>query len=331
MTKAMVLAAGVGSRLDPISQHIPKPLVPVLNKPVIEHVLDCLKLHGIEDVVANTHYLSELLCSYFNSNPVEGIKLNWVYEPELSGDAGGVRACRKFLGDESFLVVMGDLFTNADLSAVLAAHKAAKALVTIGVKKVEDVSRFGVMLRDKSGFIKAFQEKPKPEEAISNEISTGIYVLEPEVFDYIPASGIYGFGRQLFPKLVEAGLPVLGHEIEGHWSDIGTLQDLFNANMEALRGKFQILNPRKSEHGLVAGCAQSSRVFLGKNVSLGPGSKIGENCIIGDDCRIESSVSLENALVFPGSEIESGRNLNSCIFAFGDQIPMQTGALKGVR
>lgn len=183
MTRAMVLAAGVGSRLDPISQHIPKPLVPVLNTPVISHILHLLHDHGIREVIANTHYLASMLTGYFDLNPFEGMSIEFLHEDVLSGDAGGVRTARSFLENDTFLVIMGDLITNADISDLIQAHKRKKALATIGIKKMKDVTRFGVLLRDEQGFIKAFQEKPKADEAISNEISTGIYVLEPRVFE----------------------------------------------------------------------------------------------------------------------------------------------------
>ncbi|MBX9721674.1 MAG: NDP-sugar synthase, partial [Candidatus Obscuribacterales bacterium] len=306
MNKAMVLAAGVGSRLGNISLHIPKPLVPVLNKPVMAHILGRLQSQGISQVIANTHYLSDTLQNYFEQNKVPGLDLNFFHEAELSGDAGGVRACREFLQDDTFIVIMGDLITSADIGRLIAAHKEKGALATIGVKTMKDVTRFGVMKRDRNGFITAFQEKPKAGEAISNEISTGIYILEPAIFDYIPPTGACGFGKQLFPMLVEKGLPVLGELIHGDWSDIGTLEDLFKANMNALTGKLQMDKEESAERESFPNIRIGKDVLIGKNVKIGEGATIGEMVLIGANCEVGAGASLENCLIFGESKVENG-------------------------
>lgn len=321
MTRAMVLAAGVGSRLEPISHFIPKPLAPVLNTPVLVNILHGLKMHGVTDVISNTHYLSEMLIEYFEKNSID-LKPKFVYEEELTGDAGGVRTCRDFLDSDTFLVIMGDLITNADLTKIIKEHKEKGAIATIGVKKVSDVTRFGVMKRDQQGFIQAFQEKPKAEEAISNEISTGIYVLEPKVFDHIPKDGVYGFGRQLFPSLVERGLPVLGAEIQGHWSDIGTLQDLFRSNMDALNGKIKLFTEAKYCEKTFDNVSISKKTAIGTNTNIGQNSVIGDECIIGNNCEIGSNVHLDHCLIFADSKIPDGTKLQNCIYAFEQLIPM---------
>ncbi len=326
MTKAMVLAAGVGSRLEPVSHHIPKPLVPVLNIPVISHILYGLQKHGINEVIANTHYLADTLSEYFQKNSPEGISVELLEEKELSGDAGGVRACRAFLDSETFVVIMGDLLTNADISRLLMAHKEKGAIATIGLKRVENVSRFGVARRDQDGFIKEFQEKPEPGREISNDISTGIYILEPEVFEHIPKSGVYGFGRQLFPLLVKKGLKVLGENIDGYWSDIGTLTDLYKANMEALNGKFQLARKAPECKQDFPDIKFEGTYLLGEKLQIGKNSMIGNNCIIGNDSVIGENVQLKNCLVFSDSQIESGSIIENCIFAFGELIPLELRA-----
>lgn len=329
MIKAMVLAAGVGSRLDPISRHLPKPLVPVLNKPVIEHILDCLKQNDISDVIANTHYLAPKLTEYFASNPPGDMCLQFIHEEELSGDAGGVRACRDFLSGDTFVVIMGDLFTNADLSVLIAAHKDKRALATIGIKKVDNVSRYGVLLRDELGFVKAFQEKPSQSEAISNEISTGIYILEPEIFEHIPVNGVYGFGKQLFPSLVEKGLRVLGHEIKGFWSDIGTLQDLFDTNMDALIGNFSVIKRPESFHDNFSDKISGRHVLVGKDSKLLEGVNLRESCIIGENCVVGADSDLENCLLLAGSVLPTASVLRNCIHAFGQTINTQMSVKPG--
>ena len=324
MTKGMILAAGVGSRLEPISHFMPKPLVPVLNKPVISHILSVLKRHGISQIISNTHYLSDTLLKYFQDRPLYGMDIQFRYEPELTGDAGGVRACRDFLEGDTFVVIMGDLITDTDIGHLVRTHKSKKALATIGVRTMPDVARFGVMARDNEGFIKTFQEKPKAGEAISHEISTGIYVLEPEIFNYIPETGVYGFGRQLFPSLVSQGLPVLGVEISGYWSDIGTLTDLFKANMDALSGKIAIRKRTRLTNEPFPGVHLGKEILIGNQVTIGRGSTIGENSIIGDDCKIGTNVTLENCVLFADSQIESGRTLTNCLYAFNELIPIES-------
>lgn len=213
--KAMVLAAGVGSRLEPLTTQVPKPIVPVGNIPVMEHLLKLLAKHNFTDICANLHYMPEKLIEYFGDGKKFGVNLTFNTEEKLSGDAGGVRACREFLKDGTFIVIMGDLIADTDLTSVINEHKKKKALASIAIKEMDDVSRFGVVVTDENGFITGFQEKPSNEEALSKFISTGIYVLEPEIFDHIPETGDYGFGRQLFPTLVSKKLPVLGVKIGG--------------------------------------------------------------------------------------------------------------------
>lgn len=328
MQRAMILGAGVGSRLEPLSHHIPKPLVPVLNIPVIEHILHGLKEHGIKEVVINTHYLFEIMHAYFADNPSKDIKLQLVHEPELSGDAGGVRACRSYLEGETFLVIMGDLLTNADISSLFAEHKSKKALATIGVKEMKDVTRFGVMRRDASGFIHEFQEKPSAAEAISHDISTGIYILEPEIFKHIPPTGVYGFGRQLFPQLVKAGFPVLGADIKGHWSDIGTLEDLYLSNFDALMGKIAVYKPAERLARAFPGAQISGKVLIGSGCTLGEGTELCCKNIIGRNCQIGRNVRLENVLVLPDSKIPSGIHLKNCIYAYNEIIPVDVRACR---
>ena len=178
-TKALVLAAGVGTRLDPLTKSVPKPLVPVANRPVMEHVLRLLKRHGVNEVAANLHYMADKMPEYFNGVKDLGQKLHFVHEKELSGDAGGMRACKKFLKDSTFVVLMGDIITDIDITYIVQKHKRSGAIASIALKTVEDVQHFGVAKLDRDGRIIQFQEKPKLEEAISNLASTGIYVFEP--------------------------------------------------------------------------------------------------------------------------------------------------------
>lgn len=330
--KAMVLAAGVGSRLDPLTAQVPKPLVPVANVPVMEHILALLKHHGIEEVIANLHYLPEKLTEYFEGHRESGTKLQFRLEEKLTGDAGGVRFCRDFLDGETFVVLMGDLLTDADLTEVIRQHKRKGALATIALKQVENVSHFGVALLDENGFIKGFQEKPKQEEALSNLASTGIYILEPEVFNHIPATGDYGFGRQLFPRLVELGLPVLGVEIGSYWSDVGTIEQYFRSNFDLLKERMKTYLPgyKKVVYGyhnvfvaqgakIASSTAFDGNVMVGKNAVIEDGVTLSGNVIIGDNCVVGSGSNLTDVILWHDMAVKANSNLvNSIVTAAGE-------------
>jgi mannose-1-phosphate guanylyltransferase len=313
--KAMVLAAGVGSRLEPLTIQTPKPLVPVANIPVMEHILKLLKEHNFTDICANLHYLPDQIQSCFGDGSRLGINLHYVYEKELSGDAGGVRACRSFLGDSTFIVLMGDLLTDADLTVVLNEHKRKGALASIALKQVKDVSHFGVALLDGKGFITGFQEKPSPEKALSNLASTGIYILEPAIFDHIPKEGQFGFGRQLFPSLVEKGLPVLGIEIDTYWSDVGTIAQYRSSNFDALAEHIHLSLPgAKQKRG-------THNVWIADKASVHPDAKLNGNVLIGSGSNVKEGVELSGTVVIGSDcEIEAGARLQDCVIWDGARI-----------
>lgn len=340
----MVLAAGVGSRLDPLTSQIPKPLVPIANIPVLEHILNLLKQHGFTELFANLHYMPEQLVEYFGDGSKFGVKLTTLLEEKLSGDAGGVRACRQHLQNETFVVVMGDLLTDADLSRVVAEHKRKKALATIAIKQVDDVSRFGVVVQDENGLITGFQEKPAPEVALSNLASTGIYVLEPRVFDFIPAQGEYGFGRQLFPSLVGLGMPVLGVEIKEYWSDVGTIPQYRESNFDALEGRIRLHLPERANVAdridkspqrsmnkagsmwIGEGSAvesygdEESLVMIGKNSRIEAGVTFSGRVVVGDRCLIEKGSTITDSVIWSGSHVEGGAVVRSCVLGCGSRI-----------
>jgi mannose-1-phosphate guanylyltransferase len=330
--RAMVLAAGVGSRLEPLTNQVPKPMVPIANRPVMQHILNLTRRHGITEVVSNLHYQADKIEEYFGDGSKFGMKLEFRVEEELTGDAGGVRACKDFFGNETFIVLMGDLLTDADLTKVIRAHKEKKALASIAIKRMDDVTQFGVVVTDNNGLITGFQEKPKKEEALSNHISTGIYILEPEVFDHMPASGTYGFGRQLFPSLVQQGLPVLGVTIdEYYWSDVGTIGQYRQANFDALEGNVKLeVAGRPHDQGLVEEGASIStdaeidgKLYLGRNSKIDPNVRIKGSVLIGDDCHIEAGAELENTIVWSGTNIGRGAKLTNCVV--GSDCTVQAG------
>ncbi len=319
--KAIVLAAGVGSRLDPLTAQVPKPMVPVVNRPVLEHILILLKQHGFNEVASNLHYMPHKVRDYFEDGARWGTKLSFLFEEKLSGDAGGVRALRRFLDDDTFMVVMGDLLTDADLTALVHEHKRKKAIATIALQSVADVSQLGVALVDGEGFIKGFQEKPTEAEALSDLASTGIYILEPEVFAHIPSHGSYGFGRQLFPCLVEKGLPVAGVKLNGYWSDVGTIKQYRKSNFDALEGCLKVDRPGSAtswgwlgEGATVSSsCLIEGLLMVGKNSHLLEGVKISGKVVIGDNCTIGAGAELQDTVVWSDVQLPPATVLSDSI------------------
>ncbi|KNZ70042.1 nucleotidyltransferase [Thermincola ferriacetica] len=237
--KAMIMAAGVGSRLDPLTRTLPKPMVPIQDKPLMEHIINLLRHYGIRDIIANLHYLPGVIKSYFGDGSDFGVKLLYSEEQNLMGTAGGVKNNEWFL-DETFVVISGDALTDIDLADFVRYHRQKKALATIALKRVAEVERFGVVVTGEAGKIAAFQEKPRKEEALSNLVNTGIYIFEPEIFKYIPEHQVYDFGKQLFPLLVKEGLPFYGYPMDGYWRDIGTLESYRQAREDAACGKVKL-------------------------------------------------------------------------------------------
>src|SRR4029077_18125462 len=205
--KAMVLAAGLGTRLRPLTYEITKPMVPVLDRPVVEDILDLLQRHGFSEVIANLHYFPESIRAYF------GERLAYRYEPELLGTAGGVRACAEFFGDQPFLVISGDALTDIDLTALVARHRDSEGIATLAVKQVADTREYGVVLHDREGRVTGFQEKPDPEEALSDLGNCGVYIFDPAIFDYFPERPFVDWAQDVFPALLDGDVPFYIHEI----------------------------------------------------------------------------------------------------------------------
>ncbi|NLI92284.1 MAG: NDP-sugar synthase [Peptococcaceae bacterium] len=305
--KAMILAAGIGTRLRPLTDPIPKPMVPILNTPVMEYSVKLLKQHGINQIVANTHYNAHYIEDYFGHGETFGVQLDYSFEKELLGTAGGVKNNRQFL-NETFFVLSGDALTDIDLTEMYKFHKENQSLATIALKSVKDVSNYGVVVTDRTGRILAFQEKPNKQEALSNVVNTGIYLFEPEIFDFIP-DGFYDFGRELFPKLLEIGARFFGYVTRDYWCDIGALDVYRKAHRDALnRPSLKKLANKDGiftlKNNCLAGmnstidlsCKLGQNVFIGKNCNIGAGVTLN-NCIIWDNCSLLENSVIENAII----------------------------------
>src|SRR5438477_3208408 len=214
------MAGGEGTRLRPLTSNQPKPMVPIVGKPCMEHILELLKVHGFEDVIVTVAFLPQAIRSYFGDGDALGLRVSYSVEESPLGTAGSVRLAADQL-DETFLVISGDALCDIDLTALIDFHKEKGAAVTIGLKSVDNPLEFGIVVTDEDGRIERFLEKPSWGQVFSDTINTGIYVMEPEALSHVPAEGPYDFSKQLFPLLLEMGRPLYGQVCDGYWQDIG--------------------------------------------------------------------------------------------------------------
>lgn len=309
--KAMVMAAGVGSRLDPLTQNIPKPLVPVLNKPVMDILLQKLKSFGVEKVIANTHYLAEQIQNRYSENSPVEIEFSYLHEVELSGTAGGVKKCESFFGDvEDFLVVSADGLHDADLEKIVRSHKESGCIATMAISAVEhnEVSKYGVVVPSPFHKVEEFQEKPPVEEAKSNFINTGIYVFNKRIFDFIPSGEKYDFAKNVFPSLLQAGEEINTYRIYSYWSDIGTVEQYIQSNIDALNRKVIIAEPnimRKYE----------AVYSVGHKCKIAKSAKFLNNVVIGNNCTIGENVVLDDVILWENTVVEDNVKLKKIVSA----------------
>jgi mannose-1-phosphate guanylyltransferase/mannose-1-phosphate guanylyltransferase/phosphomannomutase len=305
--KAMVLAAGLGTRLQPITFEVPKPMVPVLDRPVMAHIVDLLDGQGFDELVANLHWFPDQIRGYF------GDRFTWRYEEVLLGTAGGVRGVADFFGDEDIVVVSGDALTDLDLRALVERHHEAGGIATLSVKRVPDTREFGVVIHDADGRIQGFQEKPDPAEALSDLANCGIYCFSPEIFDYFPAADPVDWADDVFPVLLENDVPFHVHEIDAYWNDVGSIEELRQGTIDALEGRLRIEIPgERREDGVIVGEgaelgrleALDAPVWVGAGARIDDGVRLMGPVAIGDRCRVGRGASLRDAVVFPGTEVD---------------------------
>jgi mannose-1-phosphate guanylyltransferase len=318
--KAMVLAAGLGTRLRPLTYEITKPMVPVLDRPVMEHIVDLLDRHGFDQVIANLHYFPDTIRDHF------GERMEYRYEPELLGTAGGVRACRDFFGDEPFLVISGDALTDIDLGALATRHREAGGIATLAVKKVPDTREFGVVLHDREGRITGFQEKPSPDEALSDLGNCGIYVFSPEIFDYFPDRPFVDWAKDVFPVLLENDVPFHIHEVREYWNDVGSLGELRKGTFDALRGELHLeIEGQEIKPGVIVAGESPLRpdtelegpAWIGRGVQIGEGVRLMGPIVLGDGASIGERAQLRASIVFPGTEVAAESILIGAIAGHG--------------
>jgi mannose-1-phosphate guanylyltransferase len=318
--KAMVLAAGLGTRLRPLTYEITKPMVPVLDRPVMEHILDLIDRHSFDGVIANLHYFPETIREYF------GERISYRFEEQLLGTAGGVRACAEFFGDEPFLVISGDALTDIDLTAFAARHREAGGIATLAVKQVADTREYGVVLHDREGRITGFQEKPQPEEALSDLGNCGIYMFEPAIFDYFPDRPFVDWAKDVFPALLDNDVPFHIHEVREYWNDVGSLGELRQGTFDALDGQLHLqIQGEEVQPGVTVAGASPLRedtdvdgiVWIGHDVQLGSNVRLMGPIVLGDGARVGDGAQLRESILFPGTEVAPASILIGAIAGHG--------------
>jgi mannose-1-phosphate guanylyltransferase/phosphomannomutase len=280
--KAVVMAGGEGTRLRPLTSNQPKPMVPIVGKPCMEHIVELLKAHNFEDVIVTLAFMPQAIRGYFGDGESHGLAIRYSVEESPAGTAGSVKLAEEAL-DEPFLVISGDALCDIDLGALVRFHREKEALVTIGLKSVPNPLEFGIVVTDEDGRIERFLEKPSWGQVFTDTINTGIYVLEPEVLRHVPDDRPYDFSKELFPLLLEMGKPLYGFVADGYWQDIGNLDQYRQANFDALDERVRLNIP---------GIRLRGNVWVGEGVDLDDLGAVAGPAFVGNYCRIAPSATV---------------------------------------
>lgn len=349
--QAVIMAGGEGSRLRPLTSNLPKPMLPIANRPMMEHIIVLLRDHGITDIVTTVQFLASLIRNYFGDGSDLGVSLSYAVEEVPLGTAGSVLGASDLLSG-TFLVISGDALTDIDLDEVITFHRAKGAAATLVLKHVKDPLEFGIVMTDDDGRIERFLEKPTWGQVFSDTINTGIYVLEPEVLDLIPPEQPYDFSSELFPMMLDKGLPLFGFVGDAYWADVGNTDAFLEAQRDVLSGHVRVDLPGfELRPGLWVGedvdidptarlegpALIGDNARIGAGARVGPGSVIGGNSILSEDAVVSGGVVMEGAYIGPyarvrdsivgrGASVERGATLEEgCVL--GDEVTVGAGAL----
>jgi len=296
--RVMIMAAGKGTRLRPLTDFIPKPMAPIVNRPALHHILALLRRHGFGEIVINLHHLPEAVTGHFGDGGTLDLDIAYSFEPELLGTAGGVKNNERFLGSTTFLVMSGDALTDIDLTGLVATHRRNGSIATLAVKEVADPSLFGVVVADDDNRIVGFQEKPPLAEARSRLCNCGIYVFEPDILSHIPPAQFDDFGSRLFPELLRRKIPFHCAPVDEYWSDVGNLGEYVKGNSDAMEGRVRVNVPG---HEVRPGVWIDDRTEIDPSVRIEPPVVIGRDCAVGNEVLIEGP-----AVIGSGSVLGQG-------------------------
>jgi len=335
--KAIIMAGGEGKRLRPLTCNRPKPMVLTANKPVMTYTIELLKKHGFHDIGVTLHYMASHIMDQYGDGRKDGIKLHYFIEDTPLGTAGSVKNAQDFL-DETFLVISGDALTDIDLTEALKYHQQKKSLVTLILTSVDNPLKYGIVITKKSGKIVRFLEKPSWGEVFSDKVNTGIYILEPEVFDYIPPETFFDFSKNLFPLLMEKGIALYGYTGKGYWCDIGNPAVYLNAHEDILMNKVSIDLPyNEIKPGILVGknteihptARLKSPLIIGCSCYIGPHVFIGPYSVIADNCIIEDRSSIKKSILWNGVMLGKGSTLRGAIVCSNVKIKNNVSIFEG--
>jgi len=320
--KAVILVGGEGTRLRPLTYDIPKSMLPIMEKPFMEHLLNLLRKHGICEVIFAAGYKSQVFIDHFSDGSSWGMKLHHIIEDNPLGTAGGVKNAESFI-DDTFLVFNGDILTDMDLAALVDAHRKKKAFGTIALTPVENPTIYGVVETMEDGRIIKFKEKPQFEEITTNLINAGVYVLEPEILSRIPLGEKYSFEKQLFPSLLDEEMLMYSWETSSYWIDIGSPEKYLKVHHDILLDniKLELKTSNKSEDSvwmeegvkLEGGVKINPPVFIGERSEIKSGASVGPLTVIGKNCTIEENATVKGSILWKGTFIGANSRLDNCI------------------
>src|SRR5438874_4467160 len=309
--RAVVMAGGEGTRLRPLTSNQPKPMVPIVGKPCMEHIIELLRDHGFQEIVVTVAFLPQAIRSYFGDGSSLGVEIEYSVEETPLGTAGSVRLASGRL-EETTLVISGDALCDIDVTRLVEFHRERNAAVTIGLKSVENPLEFGIVVTDEDGRVERFLEKPGWGQVFSDTINTGIYVLEPEVLKHVPRNRPHDFSKELFPLLLEMGRPIYGHVCDGYWQDIGNLDQFRQANFDALDEKVRLQIP---------GIRIRGNVWIGEGVELDRIEEIEGPAFIGSDCRIAPNAEVDPySVLAPGVTLRENARVTRSIIDAGTYV-----------
>lgn len=337
MVQAIIMAGGEGSRLRPLTCDRPKPMVPMLNRPVMEHAIELLKRHGIVDIGVTLQYMPQEIINYFQDGTDFGVNMRYFVEETPLGTAGSVKNAEGFLKD-TFIVVSGDALTDFNLSEALEFHQKNGSMATLVLTPVEIPLEYGVVITESNGKIQRFLEKPGWGEVFSDTVNTGIYILEPEVLNYVPAGQKYDFSQDLFPLLLQTGQPLYGVSLNGYWCDIGNLKQYQDAHYAAIDGKVDVIIRENSLGDKIyqgANCTVdpsaviNGPVMLGDNCQVHRHAVIGPYVVLGNNCKVEEGASLKHTVVWSGSYIGKRAEIRGAVLGSKVAVKDWTSVFEG--
>ena len=312
------MAGGFGTRLRPLTNNIPKPMVPIVNKPILEHIINLLKTHSIKDYVVLLYFMPDIIKNYLGDGRKFGVKIKYIIPGEDFGTAGAVKLSEKYIKDK-FIVISGDVLTDFNLTGIANFHRSKNTIATLSLYSSNNPIQYGIVLTNKQDRIVRFLEKPSSSEVFSDTINTGIYVFNKEIFDHIPPGESYDFSKDLFPSLLKSNIPIFGYKTKGYWRDVGNLDEYIEANMDALRGKLNYIKATDKKGNCISKSAKVEKGAVIENSILGDKVNIGtdtviKNSVLWNNVRVDMNSKLLFDVVGSNCSIGQGSRINDYVF-----------------